>query len=115
MLDLDSLTIEAAKKAIASGATSATALAEMHYTRIEDQDARLNSFLASSRDRAMLQAAKIDRMVKSGDDLPPLAGIPFGIKDVLAMKGSPTTAGSLILKEYPSPYDASVVTKLEAA
>jgi len=47
--------------------------------------------------------------------LPTLAGVPVGIKDVLVMRGSPATAGSLILKGYKPPYDATAVTRLEAA
>jgi aspartyl-tRNA(Asn)/glutamyl-tRNA(Gln) amidotransferase subunit A len=54
-------------------------------------------------------------MAASGDTLGPLAGVPVGIKDVLTMKGSPATAGSLILKGYMPPYDATAVTRLEAA
>ncbi len=47
--------------------------------------------------------------------MPPLAGIPVGIKDVLVMKGAPATAGSKILEGYRPPYDATAVAKLEAA
>jgi aspartyl-tRNA(Asn)/glutamyl-tRNA(Gln) amidotransferase subunit A len=47
--------------------------------------------------------------------LPPLAGVPVGIKDVLIVKGAPATAGSRILKGYRPPYDATAVAKLEAA
>ena len=43
--------------------------------------------------------------------LPPLAGVPIGIKDVLAMRGAPATAGSKILASYRPPYDATVVTQ----
>ena len=55
----------------------------------------------------MAQAAKIDEMRSKGERLPPLAGVPMGIKDVLMMEGAPATAGSLILKGYMPPYDAS--------
>ena len=79
------------------------------------QDGEINSFLALSRERAMAQAAKIDAMAAKGEALPALAGVPVGIKDVLVMQGAPATAGSLILKGYRPPYDATVVTKLEAA
>jgi len=75
----------------------------------------INSFLALSRDRALAQAAKVDAARVAGDPLGPLAGVPVGIKDVLAMTGAPATAGSLILKGYRPPYDATAVTKLEAA
>src|SRR6059058_795061 len=114
-MNLDGLTIDGARAAMAAGEMTAAALAEMHYSRIASQDAEINTFLATSRDRAMAQAEMIDRMVTKGEDLPVLAGIPLGIKDVLVMQGSPATAGSLILKEYKPPYDATAVTRLEAA
>jgi aspartyl-tRNA(Asn)/glutamyl-tRNA(Gln) amidotransferase subunit A len=112
---LENLTIDVARGAIASGETTATALAELHYDRIASRDGKINSFLALSRARAMTQAQKIDDMAAKGEALPPLAGVPVGIKDVLAMQGAPATAGSLILKGYRPPYDATVVAKLEAA
>jgi aspartyl-tRNA(Asn)/glutamyl-tRNA(Gln) amidotransferase subunit A len=112
---LTGLTVDAARSAMASGEVSATALAELHYDRIAAEDGKINSFLALSRERAMTQAAKIDGMAARGETLPPLAGIPIGIKDVLTMVGSPATAGSLILRGYRPPYDATAVAKLEAA
>jgi aspartyl-tRNA(Asn)/glutamyl-tRNA(Gln) amidotransferase subunit A len=116
---LGSATIQEVRAAIASGEATATAIAEKHYARIAAEDGPsgrgINSFLALSRERALAQAAKIDAMAASGDALGPLAGVPVGIKDVLTMKGSPTTAGSLILKGYMPPYDATAVTRLEAA
>ncbi|WP_429628895.1 Asp-tRNA(Asn)/Glu-tRNA(Gln) amidotransferase subunit GatA [Tunturiibacter psychrotolerans] len=114
-MDLQNLTIDSAREAIASGKTSATALAELHYDRIASLDGKINSFLALSQVRAMTQAQKIDEMAAKGEALPPLAGVPVGIKDVLVMQGAPATAGSLILKGYRPPYDATVVAKLEAA
>src|ERR1700723_3331773 len=114
-MELENLTIDAARSAVASGETTATAVAELHYAQIESGDRRINSFLALSRERAMAQAKKIDEIAAKGDPLPPLAGVPVGIKDVLAMRGAPATAGSLILKGYRPPYDATAVAKLEAA
>ncbi len=114
-VDLENLTIEGAREAIVSGETTATELAERHYDRIATQDGKINSYLALSRERAMTQAQKIDEMAARGDALPMMAGVPVGIKDVLVMQGAPATAGSLILKGYRPPYDATVITKLEAA
>ena len=98
-------------------ADSATMVAERHYDRIAANDGvagkAINSFLALSRERAMAQAAEIDGMPEP-DGLV-LAGVPVGIKDVLAMEGAPATAGSKILAGYRPPYDATVVKKLEAA
>jgi aspartyl-tRNA(Asn)/glutamyl-tRNA(Gln) amidotransferase subunit A len=114
-MELESLTIDGARAAVAAGETTATALAEAHYARIGSRDAEINSFLALSRERAMAQAAKIDGMAANAAALPILAGVPVGIKDVLVMQGAPATAGSLILKGYRPPYDATAVARLEAA
>ena len=111
------LTFSEAKKAVQAG--SATALAERHYALIASQDGPgglgINSFLALSRERALAQAARVDSLSARGEEAGPLAGVPVAIKDVLAMTGSAATAGSLILKGYFPPYDATAVAKLEAA
>jgi len=114
-MELETLTIDGARTIVASGQMKATDLAELHFARIGSQDTQINSFLALSRERAMAQAAKIDRMAAKAEALPVLAGVPVGIKDVLAMQGASATAGSLILKGYRPPYDATAVVKLEAA
>src|SRR5271154_3583983 len=114
-MELEGLTIDGVRGTVAAGLVTATALAELHYARIGAQNSEINSFLALSRDRAMAQAAKIDGLAANGEALPALAGVPVGIKDVLVMQGAPATAGSLILKGYRPPYDATAVTKLEAA
>jgi aspartyl-tRNA(Asn)/glutamyl-tRNA(Gln) amidotransferase subunit A len=112
-------TIDSVRDAIAARSTTATQIAENHYARIAAEDGPngkgINSFLSLSRDRALSQAAKIDALAAKGDPLPPLAGVPIGIKDVLTMTGSPATAGSKILEGYHPPYDATAVAKLEAA
>jgi aspartyl-tRNA(Asn)/glutamyl-tRNA(Gln) amidotransferase subunit A len=118
-MELGGMTIDGVRAAVAGGATTATAIAEEHYARIAADDGPsgkgINSFLALSKERALAQAAKIDAMAAKGEPLPPLAGVPVGIKDVLTMTGSPATAGSKILQGYKPPYDATAVTRLEAA
>jgi aspartyl-tRNA(Asn)/glutamyl-tRNA(Gln) amidotransferase subunit A len=54
-------------------------------------------------------------MAKRGETLPPLAGVPVGIKDVLVTRGVRTTAGSKILANYVPPYDCTAVARLETA
>ncbi len=111
------VTMDEARAAMAG--SSAVTVAERHYDRIEANDGAagkaINCFLALSRERAMRQAERIDELAAKGEALPPLAGIPVGIKDVLAMQGAPATAGSKILAGYRPPYDATVVAKLETA
>jgi aspartyl-tRNA(Asn)/glutamyl-tRNA(Gln) amidotransferase subunit A len=114
-LTVDGLTIDSVRASVASGRTTATAQAEQHYERIATGDVKIHSYLSLSRERALAQAAKIDAMAARGEVLPSLAGVPIGIKDVLVMRGAPATAGSLILKGYRPPYDATAVTRLVEA
>ena len=83
--------------------------------RIEKINPRLNVYLSLTKERALAQAARIDALAAKGDPLPPLAGIPVGIKDVLVTQGAPSTAGSKILQGYQPPYDCTAVARLEAA
>lgn len=111
----DRATIRSVRAGLESGTVKATALAEQHYDRIAIENPEINCYLALSRERAMAQAERIDGLAAKGDPLPALAGVPVGIKDVLATRGVATTAGSKILEGYLPPYDATAVTRLEAA
>jgi aspartyl-tRNA(Asn)/glutamyl-tRNA(Gln) amidotransferase subunit A len=108
-------TLARLRQDIASGGVKATHLASSHYERIAAINPHLNVFLSLTRERALAQAARVDELAAKGVPLPLLAGIPMAIKDVLVMQGAPSTAGSKILKGYQPPYDATVVSKLDAA
>ena len=108
-------TITHIRAAIASRTLKAADLAAEYYTRIEAENPAINAYLALGKERAQTKAAQIDALAAAGEPLPPLAGVPFGIKDVLTLQGSPATAGSKILQGYLPPYDATVVRKLDAA
>ncbi len=95
--------------------TKASDLAAEYYERIARKNPQLNAFLSLTRERALAQAERMDALAAKGDPLPPLAGIPIAIKDVLVMQGAASTAGSKILAGYRPPYDATVVERLEAA
>ena len=110
-----SLTIEQARNAIQQRSATAFALAEAHYARIEKEDREIGAYLTLSKERALEQADRVDRMAAEGKPLPPLAGVPVAIKDVMSTRGVRTTAGSKILEHYVPPYDCTAVTRLEAA
>jgi aspartyl-tRNA(Asn)/glutamyl-tRNA(Gln) amidotransferase subunit A len=103
------------REGVAAGRVKAVDLAASYYDRIAAVNPHLNVYLSLTKERALEQAARVDAAAAKGDPLGPLAGIPVGIKDVLVMKGAPATAGSKILKGYEPPYDATSVTRLEAA
>jgi aspartyl-tRNA(Asn)/glutamyl-tRNA(Gln) amidotransferase subunit A len=100
---------------ISSGASKASDLASAYYDRIARVNPHLNAYLSLTKERALAQAERIDAMAAKGDPLPPLAGIPVAIKDVMVMQGAASTAGSKILKGYHPPYNATAVARLEAA
>jgi aspartyl-tRNA(Asn)/glutamyl-tRNA(Gln) amidotransferase subunit A len=114
-MNLDLLTIDAARSAVQERKTSATALAKSFYARIESDDPKIGAFLTLSKERAMAKAAEMDVLAAKGEKLPALGGVPVAIKDVMVTKGIRTTAGSKILGNYVPPYDCTAVARLEAA
>ena len=114
-MNLSSLTINAARSAVQQHKTTATALAEAYYAKIESNDPQIGAFLTLSKNRALAKAAEIDALATKGETLPPLGGVPVGIKDVMVTSGVRTTAGSKILGDYVPPYDCTAVARLEAA
>jgi aspartyl-tRNA(Asn)/glutamyl-tRNA(Gln) amidotransferase subunit A len=114
-MDLTSLTIDSSRTAIQERKMTALALAEAHYVRIQKEDGQIGAFLTLSKERALEQADRMDRMAAEGKTLPPLGGVPVGIKDVMSTRGVRTTAGSKILGRYIPPYDCTAVARLAAA
>src|SRR5579864_5371782 len=108
-------TISAVRDALRTKEISARELTKDFFARIENRNRELNAFLALSIDRAYAQADRIDAMIAKGDALPPLAGVPIAIKDVISTRGVVTTCGSKILETYVPPYDATAVERLERA
>lgn len=100
---------------VASGEVSAVEVAQAHLDRIAAVDGEVHAFLHVDTEGALESAAIVDAKVKSGEKLSVLAGVPLGLKDILATNGLPTTCGSRVLDGWIPPYDATVVTKLREA
>ena len=114
-MDLTSLTVDSACAAIQQRQITATSLAQSFYTKIEKDGPQIGAYLTLSKDRALGKAAEIDALATKGANLPPLAGVPIAIKDVMVTRGVRTTAGSKIIGNYIPPYDSTAVARLEAA
>ncbi|MGZ4888819.1 MAG: Asp-tRNA(Asn)/Glu-tRNA(Gln) amidotransferase subunit GatA [Candidatus Angelobacter sp.] len=114
-MDLTSLTIDSTRTAIAEKQFTASTLVEQFYGKIKAEDPGVHAYLTLCEDRAAQQAKTIDDIVSRGAALPPLAGVPIGIKDVMVTTGIRTTAGSKILENFIPPYDCTAVARLEAA
>jgi aspartyl-tRNA(Asn)/glutamyl-tRNA(Gln) amidotransferase subunit A len=109
------LTIDGIRTAIAEQRTTALAVVEECYERIRREDAEIGAFLTLSEERAMEQVERIHKLAIEGKPLPPLAGVPIAIKDVMVTRGVRTTAASKILENFIPPYDCTAVARLEAA
>ena len=114
-MDLSTLTIASTRTAIAERQFTATRIAEEFYKKIKAEDADIHAYLTLCEERALADASRIDDLAGKGDPLPPLAGVPIGIKDVMVTRGVRTTAGSKILDKFVPPYDCTAVAHLEAA
>jgi aspartyl-tRNA(Asn)/glutamyl-tRNA(Gln) amidotransferase subunit A len=108
-------TISGVRDALRSKEISARELTKDFFARIENRNRELNAFLALSIDRAYAQATRIDAMIAKDDSLPPLAGVPIAVKDVISTRDVTTTCGSKTLETYVPPYDATAVERLERA
>src|ERR1700758_3346532 len=114
-MELTSLTIDSARAAIQERRATSMALVESFYERIQKDDGQIGAYLTLTRERALEQADRMDRMAAEGKELPPLGGVPVAIKDVMCTRGVRTTAGSKILGNFIPPYDCTAVARLEAA
>ena len=101
--------------ALAKGETTSVELTQAHLDRVAAVDGQVKAFLHVDTEGALAQAKDVDARRAKGEKLSPIAGIPLALKDVLAQKGVPTTAGSKILQGWHPPYDSTVVSKLKSA
>src|SRR5215813_628972 len=108
-------TIESIRAALAERKTTASALVEEFFGRIQQEDSEIGAFLTLSKERAAAKAAEIDKLIEAGNPLPTLAGVPVAIKDVMVTRGVRTTAGSKVLENFVPPYDCTTVARMEAA
>lgn len=75
----------------------------------------VHAFITVTAERARAQARAVDAKLARGEDPGPLAGVPFTVKDIFCVEGTPTTAASRILANFIAPYTATPVSRMEAA
>src|SRR5258708_39714813 len=107
--------ISGIREAVTTKKISARELAADYYKRIDVRNPKLNAYLTLSPDRAYAQADRVDALAAAGKPLPPLAGVPVAVKDVISTRGVRTPGGSKILENYIPPYDATAVPRLQTA
>lgn len=112
-MDLSTLTIAKARKALDAKEFSALHLTNAYLTEIEKRDPEIHAYLEVWADSAREEAKKADEMIAAGKATT-LTGIPLGVKDNILIKGRIASSASKILENYRASYDASVIEKLKA-
>ncbi len=109
------LSVEQVRQGLLKREFSAVELAKSALAHAQAENPKTNAYLLFSTDRALAAAERVDRKIAAGEDAGALAGVPMAVKDVIVTKGVRTTCGSRLLERYIPPYDATAVTRLEAA
>jgi aspartyl-tRNA(Asn)/glutamyl-tRNA(Gln) amidotransferase subunit A len=113
--DLEGLTIGDIAPVIRKKQISPLELTKRYLDRIKTLNPVLNAYLAMTEEGALAAAKRAEREISKGNYRGPLHGIPFSIKDNIAVKGATTTAGSKILSDWVPDFDATVVERLKEA
>jgi len=85
---------------------------ESCYKRIDEVESQLHSFVNLDKEKSSKKAKKYDENLKKGKKIGKLFGLPFANKDLICLKGFPTTCCSKILRDYRPPYNAFVIERL---
>jgi aspartyl-tRNA(Asn)/glutamyl-tRNA(Gln) amidotransferase subunit A len=100
---------------LASGQVSSIEVTQAVIDQTQAVDDRVNAFISTDSADALAQATAADQRRAAGESRGPLYGVPIAMKDVIAVRDQPLTAGSKMLENFISPYDATVTTKLKDA
>jgi aspartyl-tRNA(Asn)/glutamyl-tRNA(Gln) amidotransferase subunit A len=109
--DLHDLGVAGLRRALATKELSSVELTKHLLARIAAHQ-QLGAFLCVDAEMALAQAAKADELISRGQARP-LEGVPIAHKDIFVTADAPTTAGSKMLAGYRSPFDATVVRRLQ--
>ena len=111
-MDITNLTVHELRDKLANKELTVTEITKAYVDRIKEKEKDVQAFVTTLTDEAVDKAKIIEEKREKGEEVSPLAGIPIGIKDNICTKGVKTTCSSKMLENFISPYDATVMEKL---
>lgn len=111
---MESLTIHALHDKLVKGEVSAVELTKKYIAHKEKVEPKVQAFLSHNHENGLEAAALVDKKLAAHEYIADLAGIPGAIKDVICIAGQNTTCASKMLEHFKSPYNATVIERLNA-
>ena len=111
-MELYELTVHELRDKLAKNEITAEEITKSYIKRIEEKEPEVKAFVNTTLDEALKAAKEADKKRQAGEEVSELAGIPIGIKDNICTKGVKTTCSSKMLENFVSPYDATVMEKI---
>ena len=112
MTEVTELGVAAIREGVAKGSFSAVEVAEAFNANVAAAQGALNAFIVPTPEKALEAARAVDADRAGGKDLGKMAGVPIGMKDLFATRGTQTTAASHILEGFKPEYESTVSQKL---
>ena len=113
-MDITELTVHELQEKIKNKELTITEITKAYVDRMNEKEKDVQAFITELKDEALKQSEEIQNKIDNGEKLGDLAGIPIGIKDIICTKGVKTTCASKMLENFISPYDATVMEKINA-
>ena len=115
-MNLNTLSVTELKSALVKGDLSAREIAQQTLSSIEQHNPTINAWTRITQDRMLQEADRLDRLRREARPLPPLAAIPYAVKNLFDVAGHTTLAGaSLFSDRQPASHDGWAVQKLADA
>jgi aspartyl-tRNA(Asn)/glutamyl-tRNA(Gln) amidotransferase subunit A len=106
--DITLLSVRSLAEEIKKGHISSREITEAYISRMSETEPQVNGYITKTTDLALKQADEADRTIVAGEDCKPLAGIPYAVKDNVAVSGVKMTCASKMLCDFVPSYTATV-------